>query len=470
MTAPSIAVALDLGTSHLKCLAVSSNGAIIHQSQQATPYLAEPEVSVPAIDAELVRQWTERTLKRLNQKSMTVAFSSAMHSFLAIDQRQQLIDGAAYTWMDSRSAAQAWEKRQRVGLSWQQKTGTPLHAMSVVSKWLWWQRGHPDMRPLKIVGLKDWIIFGLTGRWMTDWTSASGTGFLALGSDTWDDLLLAEVGLESGQLPEIKSPAAALEWSCGRFVLGGGDAALAHFGLDVAADDGQGVLSLGTSGAIRTNLRQPPLPLAANFFCYRALAADEYLLGEAYSNIGSLLVFVADQCRVSVADLMERGLRRLQRGGRLPLFVPYVFGERSPYWEERLHWEWLEVDGTETSDDWMAAAVAAVVTILYGGSRHLKAAVPRLQRLRSGSRLLDHQDFAQVIANVTGLDLSVEEGLDASLLGAIRLASPRAWDQLVKGPKQRRSFSPQSRDLAFWQERWHKQVQATERQLDQLER
>ena len=319
MTDPSIAVAVDLGTSHLKCLAVSSEGAIIHQSQQATPYLMEPEASVPAIDAEAVWQWTEGILKSFNQDSMTVAFSSAMHSFLALDQRQQLMDGAAYTWMDSRSAAQAWEKRQQAGLSWQQKTGTPLHAMSVVSKWLWWQRSHPSMRPWKIVGLKDWIIFRLTGRWMTDWTSASGTGFLALGADTWDDMLLAEVGLVPLQLPEIKSPATPLEWSRGRLVLGGGDAALAHFGLGVQAEDGQGVLSLGTSGAIRTNLRQPPWPLASNFFCYRALAADEYLLGEAYSNIGSLLALVADQCQVSVADLMERGLRRLKHEGHMPL-------------------------------------------------------------------------------------------------------------------------------------------------------
>ncbi len=468
MKVEKIAVAIDLGTTHLKCLAVGEGGIPGYQKETSTPFLDEPGVKAPAIDAKAVWRWTRDQLEAVGGASTTVAFSCAMHSLLVVDRCGEPVDGAAYTWMDTRAAPDAWRLRKGPQKEWRERTGTPVHAMSVVVKWLWWQRVHGDVRPFKVVGLKDWIIFQLCGQWLTDWTSASGTGMLGLTTLAWDERILKEVGLESDQLPTVVSPGTRLGFGHGVVVIGGGDAALAHYGLGVDASSGAAVLSLGTSGAIRTNIFEPRSVLSPNFFCYRALEDSQYLLGEAYSNIGNLLAWVGREQGVSVGDLVQRGLIRLHQTANIPLLVPYRFGERSPYWEERLYGEWIGLGDNESPDDFMAGAVAAVITVLYGGSLRLSQAVLGIGRVRSGSKILNDWRLAKTVANVIGHSLSVEEGVDASLLGALRLADAERWHDMTRFSKALRVFEPETTNIEFWQDRAARQEDATKRQLQRI--
>jgi sugar (pentulose or hexulose) kinase len=166
--------------------------------------------------------------------------------------------------------------------------------------------------------------------------------------------------------------------------------------------------------------------------------------------------------------MVERGLRRIAQGGDFPTLVPYRYGERSPYWEERLTAQWVQVNGDETADEWFAGALAGVLAVLFGGSVRLKNRVRRLKTLRSGSRTLDQVLFATAVATVTGLELTVEEGLDASLLGAIRLASQSAWVAITRGVDGHLRYAPEPGQEAFWEARWQIISQAAAKQLDAM--
>ncbi len=465
MKRPDVAVAMDLGTTHLKCLAVAADGRVLYHQQSPTPFFHESGVKAPAIDAQAVWRWVADQLAVFSGQPWVVAFSSAMHSLVVADGDGHLVDGKAYTWMDVRAASEARQLRQNQGSLWREQTGTPVHAMSVVVKWAWWKKAHPAQPECMVVGLKDWIVFQLCGQWLTDWTSASGTGFLNIGQMDWDGEILRAVGLGPEDLPAIVSPETRWQVAEGEVVIGGADSALAHFGLGVDLSAPAWVLSLGTSGAIRTNLG-PPLPtVSSNFFCYRAVQSSQYLLGEAYSNIGNLLEWVASQHHTPVSDLLLRGMSRLRQRGAIPFLVPYLYGERSPYWDERLYAQWLDLTGRETSDDFFAGAVAALLTILFGGSARLQQAAPGLATIRSGSAILDQPRFAQAVANVSRHPLSVEQGVDASILGAMRLAEPSFWQAMATSTAIRQLYQPEDLDGSFWHDRYHRLSEATRRQL-----
>ncbi len=452
-------LAMDIGTTHLKSVVWDARAfAPIFQTETPTPYHARGGPSATAtIDAQAVLTWVVQQLMQGQEagRPLRMAFSTAMHTFLPVDQAgDPWAEEGAYTWMDGRSAAVAERLRHTIAQAWQAETGTPVHAMSVAVKWVWWREAHRNILPAHIVGLKDWLVYRLSGQWLTDWACASATGMVALGSDDWDRQILTAIDLEPGVLPRIGAPETELDTPYGRLILGGGDAAMAHFGLGVVPGCGAGVLSLGTSGALRAQIKRPPAALKPNFFCYRGVSGTGYLLGEAYSNVGSLLAFIADWQRVSVPELITRGLRRLAAGRtRLPRLIPFAVGERSPYWRETLRLEWRGVQPEHQPDDFMAATMAALLTVLYGGSRRLRASGLTLNTLRSASRLLAAPELAQWVANATGFPLSVEEGMDASLAGALRMAARDTWQEFPpNAPRQQRYVEPTEHDVAYWEE------------------
>lgn len=466
--AETLMMAMDLGTSHLKCLVVDSGGRIRHQSETRVPLVRDLAADAPAIDPRAVWVWVQQELDRFAGIPLAIAFSSAMHSFLPVDERGEPLDGA-YTWMDRRSAVIARRMRDQNRERWHAATGTPLHAMSVAVKWRWWCASGHAYEQARVLGLKDWVVFRLTGKWVTDLASASATGLLSLTDADWDGEILRQIGLRRDQLPDIAPAETLLECRAGTLRIGGGDAAMAHFGLDARPLAGTGVISLGTSGAVRVNVSTPPGVLTSNFFCYRAIGNTGFLLGEAYSNIGNLWELLARQYHISVGELVERGLGRIRRSTQdIPLLLPFLYGERSPYWNEQLYPQWIGVDSRHTTEDFLAAAVASVLTVIYGGSRRIGAAVPELRHLRSGSKLLDLAGLASMVAAVSNFTISRETGLDASLLGAIRLGSEEAWSRLAGADGSLQVYDPDPPPDNFWQERSEREQQAAGLQIAQL--
>ena len=55
----------------------------------------------------------------------------------------------------------------------------------------------------KWISIKEYIIWRLTGKILTDTTMAAGSGMMNLKTLTWDEKILAQIGLDQAQLPTI---------------------------------------------------------------------------------------------------------------------------------------------------------------------------------------------------------------------------------------------------------------------------
>ncbi|KAA2262225.1 gluconokinase [Solihabitans fulvus] len=344
-----VVLGVDLGTTATKVVAVDQSGEVLGLAERGyrmrTGHGGEAvhvpaEVCEAALDAlaEVVRECREH-----GHQVVGLALTGAMHTLLALGP-----DGTPITdslsWADNRATEQAARLRgTALGTALHRATGTPVHPFAPLVKLAWFAEREPDTaaRAAHWCGLKDFVLYRLTGRLATEHSNASGTGLLDLHRLAWHPDALEVARIRAEQLPELLEPTAVLDLSAEvaervglpaglPVVAGGGDGPLANLGVG-AVTPGTAALSLGTSGALRVTRDRPGIDDRGRVFCY-AIADGLWVLGGAVSNGGVVAQWAADTFGVEVADLLAEAEEVPTGAGGL-LALPYLLGERAPWWD-----------------------------------------------------------------------------------------------------------------------------------------
>ena len=309
------------------------------------------------------------------------AVSCFWHSLVALDARGRPLT-PVLTWRDHEPAAPLPLDPAAVHA----RTGCPLH---------------PSFWPMKIAGLgldaprfvsfPD-LLFG--GR--TSLSIASGTGLLGL-DGRWDEELLDVLGLEERQLPEL---ADVPVW---------GDGACANVGSG-AVGRGRAAVTIGTSAALRTV--HEPSPSRPGLFLYR-VDGDRVCEGGSLSDGGSLL----DWLRDLVGDVDTRRIADEPPSGLD--FLALLGGERSPGWKADARGAVAGLSYATTPRDLVRGALEGVALRLAEVAERM----PELEEVvGSGGALLGNPDWAQILADVLGLPVTLSAVDEASARGALVLA------------------------------------------------
>jgi gluconokinase len=252
--------------------------------------------------------------------------------------------------------------------------------MTPLAKLMWFARN--DGQTLAAtrwwVGLKEYLLWRLTGTLTTELSSASGTGMLDLTTRSWCEEAIQIAGICAGQLPPILPTTATLPLSAAPaarvglpqgtpVVVGAGDGPLGNLGTG-AVPPGVAGLSLGTSGALRLVVPEPRVDDRQALFCY-ALTDAAWVVGGAISN-GGLVVRWAG--RALAPDLGGESARHhhdealLELAARAPagcdglVMLPYLVAERSPLWDPDLPGALLGLREEHTRAHLIRAAIEGV--------------------------------------------------------------------------------------------------------------
>jgi gluconokinase len=443
-------MAFDVGTTHLKwVMADCLSGRIIWEGR--TDITASRAGLASEQDPDRVVAMVQGLLQQANTYGhvQIVAFSAAMHSLVIVDTQGRALT-KSLTWMDRRSLAVAEQLRNSdAGAVLQRLSGVPVHAMSPLVKWIFLKDQVPgSARP---VSLKDYIIFRLTGQWLTDFSTAAASGFLGI-DNQWLFPALDMAGLTPQDMPSLVPMATRVasvdaQW---QVVIGGSDAALAHRHLGVPRDGSVGVVAMGTSGALRTTVEKALVDSA--LFCYTMGPDEGYLVGSAFSNVGNLLDWLAGLFGCDVGTLLTEALQAIRSGQPLPLTLAYWFGERSPWWQERLDGAWLHLTPEHGRAELAGSTLLAIAAAYWGGLSAVRANGAALTELRGGSGLLDRPDVAVWMADVLGQAIVLHDDRDASLLGAAELVIPVMASEQTRP----RRFEPKDAAMSLRaRETWH---------------
>ncbi len=283
------------------------------------------------------RQWWDALCEALDQcgeaarEAAAVSIGGQQHGLVTLDAHGDPVR-PALLWNDVQSAPQARRLVEELGglKAWADRTGSVPGASFTVTKWAWLAENEPEaVRATAAVRLPhDYLTERLTGQGTTDRGDASGTGWWASATESYDEEILAHVGLDPALLPRVVRPgevagtvrdAHDLPFSKGTLVAPGtGDNAAAALGLGLRP--GTPVLSLGTSGTVyAVSKRRPTDPTGT-------------VAGFADAHGDWLPLACTLNCTLAVdriAALLGRDREAVEPGTAVTL-LPFLDGERTP--------------------------------------------------------------------------------------------------------------------------------------------
>jgi gluconokinase len=337
---------------NLLCFDISSggiSGALLNSNLECIRF-AESPWNAEVLRAETVVSEFDGVIRQLNiaEPVSGLCIGTFMHNCVLLDGSDQPLT-PLFTWFDRSGEEGIDFVRAHIGERFHERTGCHYHPMFPIFKLASIQRS-PQVK--RIVSIKALLIHRLTGRWIEDHGMASASGLFNIREADWDPELLALLGLNRTQLPDIAGSNEVVgQTPSGIPVINGsGDGFLSNAGSECETPSRISV-TLGTSAAVRQTLARPILNSSAGTFCYQA-GKGAYLLGCAGSNGGNVL----DWGRKIFGTVKDTAV-----SAGLPIFVPLLHGERSPEWNPKLTGSWHGLTAFHTASDLSRSILEGVV-------------------------------------------------------------------------------------------------------------
>ncbi|GAA1169169.1 gluconokinase [Nesterenkonia xinjiangensis] len=270
----------------------------------------------------------------------------------------------------------------------------------------------------------------LTGRVWTSYSQASGTGLLSTAEDDWDREVISRLGLDGILLPELhhgeetapltREAASMLGVAAGTpVVLPGPDGGLNQVGED-ATTPGEMTFSMGTSGALRCAVEAPSLSPQMSTWAYRSPTG--WLSGAATSGCTNCVDWAKDQLfgGSTTYNQLEPMLSTRERD--MPLFMPFLFGERCPGWQDQRRGGFLDLHPSHGKEDLYQSVLHGVTFSLYHCYRELIALNGEPERIILSGGVLSSPFWTQLTADVFGVEMELSALQHSSTVGAVKMA------------------------------------------------
>lgn len=427
---------IDIGTSGVKAVLLTGDGAVAAQASapltlsHPRPMWAEQD---PADWWHACQAAVLALDPALRAQVRAIGLTGQMHGAVLLDAQDRVLR-PAILWNDGRAHAKCDELERREPAS-RAITGNIAMPGFTAPKLLWVAEHEPDaFAAARTVLLpKDYIRLLLTGDRASDMSDSAGTLWLDVGARSWSDAMLAACGMTASQMPALFEgsqptgtllPAIAREWGMEQVIVaaGGGDNAVGAVGVGVV-NDGEALLSLGTSGVIFVagDTFRPNPADAVHAFCHclpgRWHQMAVHLSAASCVDWGARQLGLAGPA--AFFDLAET----VAPGSGPELFLPFLSGERTPHNDPALRAGFLDCDGQTTPARLAAAVLEGVAFAHADGIAALRGAGTRIDRLNVIGGGARSRYWGAILAAALDVELAYVDGGEVGpALGAARLA------------------------------------------------
>lgn len=480
---------IDIGTSAVKIVVAPAHGDVIATASAPLP-ISSPQ---PLWSEQAPDDWWEATVTACAEartmapeawsKITAIGLSGQMHgaTILGADRRPLR---PAILWNDGRAFAECATMADNMP-DHGRIAGVPAMPGFTAPKILWLRDREPDTYGAiaHILLPKDYVRMRMTGELATDMADAAGTLWLDEAKRQWSNALCEASATDPAWLPALyegteesgrltADAAEALDLAKGTPVAaGGGDAATGAVGIG-AVKDGDAFVSLGTSGQffIADETYRPNPESYVHAFAH-AVPNRWFRMG-VMLNGASPLAWFSSVTGADIPTLLSEAQEA--RTDRLPLFLPYLTGERSPHNNPYIRGTFSGLE-TSTTRGEMARAVIDAIAYCFRDARDSLAAaggvVDRAMAIGGGTR----SDLVlQTLADALGMTLVRTVGAETGpAYGAARMAAVMtgelSLDDLEEKPATEMVFETDSDQAKRHAER-HERYRALYRALAPLAR
>ncbi|MBN1267153.1 MAG: hypothetical protein JXA25_16805 [Anaerolineales bacterium] len=416
-------LAVDVGTSALKIVLYSREGRSIAAAVERYGYLA-PAPGQAEADPETWWDALMRAAAQLHESGFDlsslsfIAVTGQMHTAVLLDEKVNVI-APTILWLDRRASAETAELQKTLGLPPYQ-----LNSTYTLPRLLWLYRHLPEVikKVRHILWPKDYLRYRLTGEIITDRTEAGGAALLNWETLDWAKDRLKLAGLSPSVLPPFGDPAEP----------GGTLTSKAAEQLNLPA--GLPVL-IGTGDVLALVTAAPPKPgrvtcsLGSSSMVFYPMTGEkdysdpqgriyEYpllpypLLGGVSSTTGASLKWAIQTMfdKNAVYETVINETLQTEPGSDGLVFLPFLSGERSPFWSDTLSGGFYGLRLSHTRSHMVRAVLEGVAfSLRYLLDIYRELGVPVDEIALAGGGI-ETPGWPQIFANICRMPVTIYAG------------------------------------------------------------
>lgn len=285
-----------------------------------------------------------------------ISFSGQMMGCVLVDKNGVPVRDAII-WADQRAVEETDFIRQQMDEGrFYQITGHQLSPNYSVEKLMWVRQHEPEVyqQAYKVLNAKDYIIYQLTGKFLTEYSDASGTHLLDLRKLEWSEEILKAAQMDERLLPGVvasthvaggvtKAASEATGLAQGTpVVMGGGDGLCAGVGAS-CVKEGMAYTYVGSSSWISLCTKAPVFDTEQRTFNWPHIVPGKYspcgtmqAAGGSFAwmqrELAKFETLAAQESDENPYDRINALIESSPVGANGLIFLPYLLGERTPWW------------------------------------------------------------------------------------------------------------------------------------------
>lgn len=359
-----------------------------------------------------------------------IALCGTWHGLSVLDHRMKPVT-PTFSWNFTKTAkgCAVMRENQKLTDRMYRETGCMVHDTYLRHLFPWLKEQGMKLEDKRFITQGGYLFYRLTGVFLESACTHSGTGLIHLADGTYDEFVLDLFGIKKEQLGSLgtyrdirlltKEGAEILGLQSGIPVVPAhADGALNQIG-NYADREGVMTMSVGTSGAIRMRAEHPVLPKGRELWCY--LGAEGFLSGAAVAGACNCIQWYTEHFlkNTSSYESLERNRVWDQT---VPVFLPFLYGERCPGWQDKRRGEFVNVEASHDQAAFYASIQMGILFNLYQCYRILvkENQEPELIILSGGIK--NSAVWTQMAADIFEKDLLLADCPNASCMGAVALA------------------------------------------------
>ena len=345
-------LSIDQGTTSSRCILFNENGEIKLSHQVEIKQYFPDSNSVEHDGKEIIKTVEEcikAVVKNIDTNSIkSVGLTNQRETTIAWSKSTGEPFHNAIVWQDTRTQDICNELLANKKLkNLFEKTGLPVATYFSLSKILWLIRNVPSIKN----GLDDdvcfgtidsWIIYNLTGKFLTDVTNASRTLMFDIYDLDWSQGILKELGIPIDSLPKVM-PSLSNFGEINKIIPGVpitavlGDQQAALFGQNCTTK-GDVKNTYGTGCFALTNTGEEIIKSSHGLLTTIAYQVEGekplYALEGSVPIAGAAVQWLRDNLNIIIQSKDIESLAMMEKDNGGVYFVPAFSGLFSPYWDE----------------------------------------------------------------------------------------------------------------------------------------
>ena len=442
---------VDFGGSSSKASLLREDGAVVATASKEYPTYypqngwaeQDPQDSYQAL-VENVRA----ILKTTNidpQDVAALALDAATHTAVLLDAQDKPVRRAIY-WTDARAGEQAARLKNSMGERIMRECYNSVSSLWTLPQLMWLREHEPQtlQNTKKVLAMKDYVRYRLTGDYVTDNIEAMGFLLLDAKRNCWSETLCEMAGIDPRIMPPLTEPTQALSPLTRQaqadtgltaktvVIAGATDTAMEVYAAG-AVRVGQATVKLATAGricAVTDNAVVDP-----RLVTYRHVVKGLWYPGTATKSCAASNRWYRDTFGGEFGEMSEKAAA-VARGCEGLFFHPYLQGEITPYLDDKLRASFTGATGFHTKAHFNRAVLEGVGYSMKDcyetlASMHI---APQMAVAIGGG--MKSPIWRQIIADMLNIPLTTVKNVDSSLgsamLAGVAVGVFRDHDDAVK--------------------------------------